>query len=72
MWQSFVEADLEIYLYNLVTADNWTMQPSIYVMNDTVFIPGVVGGATSEGDLDVQLAQGLGKPFILCVCKTHI
>ncbi len=63
--QSYVQSDLEVYLYNLVTADNWFMQPTIYVMNDTAFVPGVVGGATSEGDLDVQLAQGLGKPFIL-------
>lgn len=53
--------DLLIYLYNFVTSENFAISPKVYVMNDTVFTPGVVGGPTGEGDLDVQLAQGLGK-----------
>jgi hypothetical protein len=40
------------------------MSPVVYVMNDTTFTPGVVGGATGEGDLDVQLAQGLGNGVV--------
>lgn len=53
--------DLLLYLYNFVTSQNYAISPHVYVMNDTVFTPGVVGGPTGEGDLDVQLAQGIGK-----------
>lgn len=61
--QSFVAYDLLLYLYNFVTSQNYAISPHVYVMNDTVFTPGVVGGPTGEGDLDVQLAQGIVYPL---------
>jgi hypothetical protein len=40
------------------------LEPKVYAMSDSVFTPGSADGPVGEGDLDLQIAQGLGKNFL--------
>jgi hypothetical protein len=58
---TYSESDLQWYLYELVTADNWDDQMTIYTMEDATGIP----GQTSEGNIDTQIGFGLSVSLIL-------
>ena len=50
-----------MYLYNFVTAENYGDEPTVYVMEDASFQTNSESLSNDgEGNLDVQLALGLG------------
>ena len=58
---TYSESDLQWYLYELVTADNWDDQIIIYTMEDATGTP----GQTGEGNIDTQIGFGLSLSLIL-------
>ena len=58
---TYSESDLQWYLYELVTADNWDDQMIIYTMEDATGTP----GQTGEGNIDTQIGFGLSLSLIL-------